>query len=70
MASEAYFVANIIYICSCRVLMAGTYKSSKLCAFQCGDVPLIGTADISATNMLIFTVSVIGTDNQRSHYKC
>ena len=33
-------------------------------------VPIIGTADISATDMLISAVSVIGTDNQRSRYKC
>ena len=30
----------------------------------------IGTADISAGDMLIFSVSVIGTDGQRSRYKC
>ena len=30
---------------------------------------MIGIADISATDMLIFTVSVIGTGNQRSRYK-
>ena len=33
-------------------------------------VPIIGTADISATDMLIFTVSVIGTDKLQSQYKC
>ena len=33
-------------------------------------VPIIGIANISAANMLIFTVLVIGTDNQRSQYKC
>ena len=30
------------------------------------DVPIIGAAKVLATDMLIFTVSVIGTDNQRS----
>ena len=33
-------------------------------------VPIIGTADISGADMLIFTVSVIGTDNQRCRCKC
>ena len=32
-------------------------------------VPIIGSADISATDMLIFTVSVIGTANKESRYK-
>ena len=33
-------------------------------------IPIIGTADISAVDMLIFSVSVISTDSQRSRYKC
>ena len=31
-------------------------------------IPIIGSADILATDMLIFTVSVIGTDDQKSRY--
>ena len=34
----------------------------------CRGVPIIGTADISAGDMLVFSVSVIGTDSQRSRY--
>ena len=33
-------------------------------------VPIIGTANISATNMHIFTVSVIGKNKLQSQYKC
>ena len=37
---------------------------------SCRGVPIIGAADILATDMLIFTVSVIGTDKLQSRYKC
>ena len=32
-------------------------------------VAIIGAANISATDMLIFTVSVVSRDDQRSRYK-
>ena len=40
------------------------YKDLRIASIK--GVPIISTADVSATDMLIFTVSVIGRDNQRS----
>ena len=44
------------------VQLVGTYL--------CRGVLIIRSADILATDMLIFSVSVIGTDNLRSRYRC
>ena len=54
------------YFLWCLVLWINFCGSTVLCR----GVPIIGTADISATDILIFPVLVIGTDNQRRRYKC
>ena len=65
--SSSYLVLLFNYSGECTILRLSMGNAAN--AITRG-VPIIGTADILAGNILIFSVSVISTDSQRSRYKC